>query len=285
MPLSQNGWAVVSSAALTVLSWVTGRVRPGDVWVVFDYLCRRFNAEVETIIPAASWGYALRDVRGSTDTSNHASGTAIDLNAPKHVLGRRGTFTTAQVAAIRRILADLDGVIRWGGDYTGRPDEMHFEVNASASRLAAVAARIRAGATAVSNPVAHTGTDIPTPAGSPLEPLTPEDPLMPLTDAEADALKDDARQSRESLTRIEAMLGPTLHAINTKADTLVTGLGVVSQNVDDVEGGVAAFPALVAAVAGRDAAAIAAELERILPQRSDVQAVADELASRLTRTS
>lgn len=142
---SQNGWsAYTSSAGLVPLSWITGRVRPGDVHAIFDYLCRRFNAEVEPIIQGHSWGWAYRPIRGATTTSNHASATAIDINAPAHPLGKRNTFTAAQVRAIRAILADLDGVIRWGGDYAGRADEMHFEVNADAARVAAVAAKITA---------------------------------------------------------------------------------------------------------------------------------------------
>lgn len=145
MTTSQNGWAVCTSAPSGTLSWITGRVRPGDVATVFEYLCRRFHAEVEKINPAWSWGWAYRPIRGSSTTSNHASGTALDLNAPAHPLGVHGTFPSSQVAACHKILADLDGVIRWGNDYSGRVDGMHFEVNASAAKVAAVAARIRAG--------------------------------------------------------------------------------------------------------------------------------------------
>jgi len=145
MATSQNGWTVhTSSARLVPLRWATGRVVAGDVHDIFDYLCERFDAEVEPIIRAHSWGWAYRAIRGQTSGySNHASGTAIDLNAPAHPLGRRGTFTAAQVAAIRRILADLGGVVRWGGDYVNRADEMHFEINASAAQVAAVARRLR----------------------------------------------------------------------------------------------------------------------------------------------
>lgn len=144
MPTSQNGWPVyTSSSSLTDFGWVTGRVRGGDVLTIFDHLCRRFSSEVEPIIRAHSWGYAYRAVRGQmSGFSNHASATAIDLNAPAHPLGVRDTFSGVQVTAIRRILADLDGVVRWGGDYSGRPDEMHFEINANAATVAAVAARL-----------------------------------------------------------------------------------------------------------------------------------------------
>lgn len=140
MATSQNGWPVhTSSSSLKVLPWITGRVLPGDVYTIFDYLCRRFDAEVEPITVAHSWGWAYRPIRGSSDTSNHASATAIDLNAPAHPLGAVNTFTSAQRTALRAILRDLGDVVRWGGDYAGRKDEMHLEINASAAALATVA--------------------------------------------------------------------------------------------------------------------------------------------------
>jgi hypothetical protein len=67
-------------------------------------------------------------VRGTTDKlSNHSSGTAIDLNATQHALGKVGTFDAAKVPMIKA-LAKKYG-LTWGGDYRGRKDEMHFEVH------------------------------------------------------------------------------------------------------------------------------------------------------------
>lgn len=144
MSTSQNGWPVyTTSADLTPLRWITGRVVPGPVHAVLDHLCRRFDAEVEPIAVGQSWGWAYRPIRGQTSGySNHASGTAIDLNAPKHPLGRRGTFTPGQVETIHAILRDLDGAVRWGGDYTRRADEMHFEINTDPATLRRVADRL-----------------------------------------------------------------------------------------------------------------------------------------------
>ena len=74
------------------------------------------------------WAYAFRMVRGTTDKlSCHSSGTAIDLNATKHPLGKAGTFELAKVPMIQA-LAKKYG-LTWGGDYRGRKDEMHFEVS------------------------------------------------------------------------------------------------------------------------------------------------------------
>jgi hypothetical protein len=83
------------------------------------------------------WGYAFRMVRGSTEKlSNHSSGTAIDLNATQHPLGKVGTFPAEKVPMIRA-LAKKYG-LRWGGDYKSRADEMHFEIDLSEAKVAAL---------------------------------------------------------------------------------------------------------------------------------------------------
>jgi len=73
------------------------------------------------------WAYCYRMVRAEpTKLSNHASGTAIDLNSTKHPLDKAGTFPAEKVPMIQA-LAKKYG-LTWGGDYKSRKDEMHFEV-------------------------------------------------------------------------------------------------------------------------------------------------------------
>jgi hypothetical protein len=92
-----------------------------------------FDKRVEDIdnargtVDDGAWNY--RTISGSTQYSNHASATAIDLNWTKHPLGSYGTFTAQQVQIIHQILAECSWAVRWGGDYSGRKDEMHFEIN------------------------------------------------------------------------------------------------------------------------------------------------------------
>lgn len=146
MARSQNGWTVYASAPSATMPYITGRVRPGDVDTVLTWLAQQFNERVEHIRKDWSWGWAPRPIRGSTTTiSNHASGTAVDLNAPAHVLGKEGTFSRKQENNIHEILRELDGVVRWGGDYSGRKDEMHFEIVGNAAEVRAVAKKIRNG--------------------------------------------------------------------------------------------------------------------------------------------
>ena len=83
------------------------------------------------------WGYCFRQIRGdAVNLSNHSSGTAIDLNATKHPLGKVGTFPIEKVPMIRA-LAKKYGLI-WGGDYRNRKDEMHFEIALTPAKAAAL---------------------------------------------------------------------------------------------------------------------------------------------------
>lgn len=144
-PTSQNGWDAIDTGEdphLVPFPWVTGRVRDGDVYTVLAHFAERFNAEVEPIDVASSWGWAYRPVQGHDDVlSNHASGTAIDLNATVHPLGSTGTFSDEQVARLRALLDEVAPVLAWGGDFD-RPDEMHVEVVGTPEQVAEVAARL-----------------------------------------------------------------------------------------------------------------------------------------------
>ena len=87
------------------------------------------------------WGYCFRMVRGTTDKlSHHSSGTAIDLNATKHALGKVGTFPAEKVPMIRA-LAKKYG-LTWGGDYRNRKDEMHFEISITKEKAIALAKKL-----------------------------------------------------------------------------------------------------------------------------------------------
>lgn len=122
-----------------------------------------WNAKVEPLDPHSCWGHAYRPIRGSsTDWSFHAPGIAVDLNASRHPLGKHGTFTPAQRARISRIVAGHtwqgQRLLRWGGNYTGRVDEMHVEIVASRpAALAAVAALTEAKPTMTTNALPYPG--------------------------------------------------------------------------------------------------------------------------------
>ncbi|MFC0622805.1 M15 family metallopeptidase [Kribbella deserti] len=152
MPLSQNGYSAndITATSVQIIPGTVRkiRLRKGDTGWLLRHFAAWFDKHIETIDHDGQlddWGYAERPIRGSKKTlSNHASGTAIDLNAPEHPLGVWNTFTSAQETKIRQQLKIYEGCIRWGGDYkNGRPDEMHFEINKHAAAVTKVARKLR----------------------------------------------------------------------------------------------------------------------------------------------
>lgn len=125
-----------------------GGVKAGDVETILTYFVEQLDARVEPIDRDAikdEWGWFFKPSANSPDTlSCHSSGTAFDYNATRHPNGHRGTFTAAQVAEIRKIQAEVSGVVRWLGDATRVPDEMHFEIHGTPAEVAVAAARLRA---------------------------------------------------------------------------------------------------------------------------------------------
>jgi hypothetical protein len=125
-------------------------IRCGDPAVVLFYFAAQLHARVESgelYAAGDEWGYSFRPSKNDAKLlSTHGAAVAFDWNATRHPNGKRGTFSAAQVAEIRRIQAEVEGVVYWGGDAWGNgiPDEMHFELVKDRAKVAAVAAKLRA---------------------------------------------------------------------------------------------------------------------------------------------
>lgn len=147
--LSQNGWPVASSADIHYYQLVGGKVglRKGAVATVLVALAGDLQ-KLERAVWPGIWGWYVRPIRGqSTGYSNHASGTAMDWNAPTHPRqsgSRYLGWSSSQVVAIHHLLTGkYAGVIRWGADYRTTPyDPMHFEINASPAAVARLAGEL-----------------------------------------------------------------------------------------------------------------------------------------------
>jgi len=139
MAKSQNGYPANDRSCIVSFDVPGGRLsaRRGPVAIFFAWLATEYHQRVEPLVWPGNWGYAERVVRGGTDLSNHASGTAEDFNAPAHPLGVRGTFKGRAATEVRKLADEVAEVCRWGGDYKGRPDEMHWEVVVPEAVLAA----------------------------------------------------------------------------------------------------------------------------------------------------
>lgn len=98
-----------------------------------DALKRTFEQwEAEGLIHLLrSWAgsFVPRFIRGSrTILSNHAYGTAFDINVPWNPLGARPALV-GKPGSVRELvpIAQENG-FAWGGHYRRRPDGMHFEL-------------------------------------------------------------------------------------------------------------------------------------------------------------
>lgn len=146
---SYNGWPANSDKnAIGIVPFgdlvglpFPGGIKSGDVATVMAYVASQFHYRVEAVIEGWDWGYTFKaNANNPNQLSCHASGTAIDINAPLHPNGSSGTFTNAQEGEIYAILDEVQGAVDWLHGY----DEMHFEICVSASTLANIAATLPA---------------------------------------------------------------------------------------------------------------------------------------------
>jgi hypothetical protein len=138
---SPNGWpASEDRKAIGIQSFVVPGIKTKfacakAVAPLFINFAAEFHELVEPIDQGQldDWGYAFRMTRGSDKVlSNHSSGTAIDINAIKHPLGKSNTFDKAQCNIIKLLI--LKYGLAWGGNWK-RKDEMHFEIALNAEQV------------------------------------------------------------------------------------------------------------------------------------------------------
>lgn len=153
MATSQNGWPALSADSPFLVTWVIPtkqgpvriRLRNGSAGFILAHFALWWADRVEPIYGKIldDWGWAPRPIRGSTEISNHASGTAIDINATRWPLGTTH-MPVSMVARIRlRLRARFyRGALRWGGDYHYRKDQMHTEINVTLAKAERVARRL-----------------------------------------------------------------------------------------------------------------------------------------------
>ncbi|WP_332112846.1 hypothetical protein [Streptomyces sp. ActVer] len=162
-PTSPNGWELEEKANDVSTVWTrpvpgTGLdvdVRIGDVETVLVHVVRRFHYEIDELRKGdlAGWRAPAR-VKPKRAEGNQASGTAVAIrpgsyNPPE----AEGGFFPLQLMVIRDILAECDGVVRWGGD-DDRPYEALFSIDVPPGdkRLTELVAKADLGRRARSRP-------------------------------------------------------------------------------------------------------------------------------------
>lgn len=157
---SENGWRMCNRDECVIppvpLEFIdTAPIRRGDAAIVLGAWMVWYDRNVEEIVSPV-WGWS-RD--NDVPSSNHLSGTAIDLNAPKYPWGKR-VMPKHLIDRVREGLLLFEGSVFWGADWA-RADEMHYQIGRLEEDplLAHFAARLRAG---------HLGIYGPDPAAVPV---------------------------------------------------------------------------------------------------------------------
>lgn len=141
MTVSYNGWsASPSSSSIGITKyripgtsetiWLRRSAAPILLWAM-DY----WNRNIEPIQGRQldDWGYAYRATRGGGSISNHASGTAVDINALQYPRGR-ANMSAVKVMKVRAMVRRINQaagktLIKWGGEWSGAyKDQMHLEL-------------------------------------------------------------------------------------------------------------------------------------------------------------
>lgn len=91
----------------------------------FDEIWEKCDHDQHKVDQTGASDYAgcfnIRRISGSNNWSNHSWACAIDLSPATNGFNMKGTLSSIVIDAFKRQGA------RWGGDYRGRKDPMHFE--------------------------------------------------------------------------------------------------------------------------------------------------------------
>lgn len=145
---SENGWRMVNRDGCVVAGPSVGLpftntapIRAGHASTILVAWLLWYHRNVEPL-SSPVWGWsATNDVANS----NHLSGTAVDVNAPKYPWGAR-VMPAARIAKVRKGLALFEGTVFWGADWS-RADEMHYQIGypEGDNRIARFAEKLNAG--------------------------------------------------------------------------------------------------------------------------------------------
>ncbi|RZU48695.1 hypothetical protein EV385_0413 [Krasilnikovia cinnamomea] len=143
-----NGWPAVKSGQVRNHriegSDTAVALLPGATATVLLHVARRFHYDVDELAAGEAAGHHSSAADGTAAGVNFRSGTALALRPDSYPAGAGGNLYPQQIAMVRDILAECDGVVRWGGDDVSRPMEgaFYIDVPPGDARLKRLAARL-----------------------------------------------------------------------------------------------------------------------------------------------
>ncbi|MEU5438051.1 hypothetical protein AB0G73_32425 [Streptomyces sp. NPDC020719] len=144
---SANGWPVLDHAPAHRVEGTGGvhfDAADGDVATVLTHVVRRFHYEIDSLGAGEVSGHTTSRTVAAAYESNYLSGTAIAIRPLLYPARAQGGFFPHELVVVRDILADLEGVVKWGGDLTPAK-ESHFQIDVKPgdAALRRVAAKLR----------------------------------------------------------------------------------------------------------------------------------------------
>lgn len=127
---SENGWEMVDEGSCVWVQ-VPGcdvhlQIREGQPEKILGALAADFNAYVEPLRDADS---ACWTPGNSVGSSNHLSGTALDLNWDSHPFRvANAGFDQAKIRVCREILDFYEDTVFWANDWNSPKDAMHWQM-------------------------------------------------------------------------------------------------------------------------------------------------------------
>lgn len=172
---SENGWRMVdiNSCTNALIPGTNLRLpfRSGDAQIICTAWAAWFNANVENLNNPGR-GYTDEGSftwTNSVASSNHLSGTAMDLNWNDHAFRvSYSGFTNAEIAKTREGLRLFEQCIWWGQDWSSPKDPMHFQLNfpEGDKRIVALAKKLREGYLGIYKGEIQPVNPKPTPVGN-----------------------------------------------------------------------------------------------------------------------
>jgi hypothetical protein len=146
MPTSLNGWPVLTNSSTLLRTGLvpktTRKIRmhrdvlPLFLALAFDY--DEWIARID-VGPLDDAGYAYRQANAANGWSNHASGTALDLNWSKEGAQRasnRAFWAKNDIRLHTTQIKRIYHVVDWGGDWSAKFwDPMHWEIAPGVTKL------------------------------------------------------------------------------------------------------------------------------------------------------
>lgn len=132
---SSNGWPMVDEGSCTWVkipgTSVTLQIQNGQPLAILRAFAADFNAYVEPLRDPDS---ACWTPTNSVPSSNHLSGTAMDLNWNSHPFQVPDAgFDAGKIATVRELIDFYEGTVFWGNDWSSPKDAMHFQLGSLAN--------------------------------------------------------------------------------------------------------------------------------------------------------